>query len=886
MRFPWRSGSSAASVVAGGRWPWLAGDFEPGRFFEGAHVPKRIAPFVIAGAISFLLLPAIDAPVADWRVGAAFAILLGIVGTAVLVPWERLPGWLQMGPVLAAFALIALLRDAAGAESATFEPLVILPITWLTLYGTRAQLLWGIAAMVAIIAVPPLVGGPPAYEDSQIVRAAISALIAGIAGIAVQNLVTATRWLAAEARAVLDTAQDAFVSVSEEVLIEDWNQEAERTFGWRREEVVGRDFIETLIRPKDREWARALRRRFLETGTWGMDAQRVEARALRRDGTEIPIELTLSPIRIEGRWVFNLFMHDISERKHAQRALQGAEERFRRAFEDNRVGMALLSDEGVFTRVNTAFCELLDYPPGELIGTPFPEITHPDDIEASLTAVREIVAGERYGYRAEKRCLHSRGHHVWTAINVSPIRDERGQLIHLIAQIEDVTERKEQEARLTHQALHDPLTGLPNRVLFADRVRVVSSRRDSGSFGVIYIDLDTFKPVNDSFGHSAGDEVLVEVARRLESRLREGDTLARLGGDEFAVLCDDTDEANARLVAEREIEAFAEPFGIGEREVQQAARVGVAVQPREGRPMDPEQVLRWADLAMYRAKAAGTSRYAMFEGWMGEGHPDRGGLEKELRRGLEDGELTVHYQPEVDLATGLVTGAEALVRWQHPERGLLEPAEFMFVAEDSELIVAIDDFVLWTASHEAARWRRGRPEDTPFVISVNLSERRLAEPGLSNKIAQAISDAELPADSLCLEVAERAVLDRRGDALSALPDLEALGVRLLIDDFGVALSSFNAIQRLPRLNAIKIDSSFIAGLGRSREDSVGVAAIIGLAHGLKLTATAEGVETADQLNELRGLSCDRAQGYYFARPQPPEGFGELLKSASYGELLA
>ena len=182
MRLPWRSRSSAASAVAGSRWSWLAGDFEPGRFFEGAHVPKRIAPFVIAGTISFLLLPAIDAPVADWRVGAAFAILLGIVGTAVFVPWERLPGWLQMGPVLAAFALIALLRDAAGAESATFEPLVILPITWLTLYGTRAQLLWGIAAMVAIIAVPPLVGGPPTYEDSQIVRAAIAALIAGITG--------------------------------------------------------------------------------------------------------------------------------------------------------------------------------------------------------------------------------------------------------------------------------------------------------------------------------------------------------------------------------------------------------------------------------------------------------------------------------------------------------------------------------------------------------------------------------------------------------------------------------------------------------------------------------------------------------------------------------
>ena len=302
--------------------------------------------------------------------------------------------------------------------------------------------------------------------------------------------------------------------------------------------------------------------------------------------------------------------------------------------------------------------------------------------------------------------------------------------------------------------------------------------------------------------------------------------------------------------------------------------------------MDPEQVLRWADLAMYRAKAAGKSRYAMFEGWMGDNHPDRDGLEKELRQGLADGELTVHYQPEVDLTSGRVTGAEALVRWQHPERGLLEPAEFMVVAENSDLIVAIDDFVLWQACHEAARWRRQLADDANFVISVNLSERRLAEAGLSNKIAQAISEAELPADSLCLEVAERALLDRRGEALASLPDAEALGVRLLIDDFGVAVSSLSTIQRLPRLSAIKIDHSFIAGLGRSREDSVGVAAIVGLAHGLKLTATAEGVETAAQLAELRELDCDRAQGYFFARPQPPDAFAKLLASSSYGELFA
>ena len=879
--------SAAGSGSAGSRHAlhWIGAEVPAGRYFEGDRVLLRVAPFLATGALPFLLLPFLGVSVADWRVGLAFAISLGIVGTALLLPWERLPRWTQTLPVLAGFAVIALLRDASGEDAVVLEPLVIVPITWFALYGTRMQLFAGIATMVVTLALPPLLIGSPVYDGDQIVRAGIVAVIAGTTGVAVQALVLATRGLASEGRAILDASQDAFVAVDQRGIVTEWNPQAERTFGWSRHEMLGRSVLDTVVPPEEREFAVERLRRFAEENE-RLPASRFEARGRRRDGSVFPIEMSVSPVWTGERWSFNAFIHDISERAHARSALQEAEERFRRAFEDNRVGMALLSADGKFTRVNTAFCELLAYSPDELLGTPFPEITHPDDIEPSVEGMREIVAGERFGYRAEKRCLHSKGHHLWTAVNVSPIRDERGELIHLIAQIEDITERKEQEERLTHQALHDPLTGLPNRMLFADRVRVASARRESGSFAVIYIDLDTFKPINDTFGHSAGDEVLVEVARRLEGRLREGDTLARLGGDEFAVLCEDSDEAAARLVAERLIDAFAKPFVIGDREVHQAASIGVALQPRDGRTMDPEQVLRWADLAMYRAKAAGNSRYAMFEGWMGDDHPDRSGLERELRRGLADGELTVHYQPEVDLTSGRVTGAEALVRWQHPKRGLLEPAQFISVAEGSDLIVAIDDFVLWQACHEAARWRRQLADDEPFVISVNLSERRLAEAGLSNKIAQAISDAELPADSLCLEVAESALLDRRGDALASLPDLEALGVRLLIDDFGLAVSSFSTIQRLPRLNAIKIDSSFIAGLGRSREDSVGVAAIVGLAHGLKLTATAEGVETAEQLAELRQLDCDRAQGYFFARPQPPAGFEKLLQSASYGELFA
>jgi len=566
--------------------------------------------------------------------------------------------------------------------------------------------------------------------------------------------------------------------------------------------------------------------------------------------------------------------------------LSEAEERFRRAFDDSQVGMALTSTAGRFQRVNRALCDVTGYSSDELVGKTFGEITHPDDVEADLEALRELVEGERYGYRTEKRYIHAAGHPVWISLNVSPIYEGDGPPGYLIAQVEDISDRKESEERLTRQALHDSLTGLPNRTLFSDRVRMASSRRGVRGFAIVYLDLDGFKLVNDTLGHAAGDQVLIEVARRLEPLMRVGDTLARLGGDEYALLCEEVGDEEVRAIADRVIEAMAEPIEVQGRAITQAASIGIALYEADGSPTEPDQMLGEADLAMYRAKAAGKSRYALFESWMRQGDMDRTGLERELRAALERDELTVHYQPEVDLDSGEITGAEALVRWQHPDRGLLEPAQFLFVAESSDLISQIDDFVLREACSQAARWRQDLPDAERFTVSVNVSERRLADPGLSGKIAQAISDARLPASSLCLEIAEWAVMDRRAAALRAIPDLEQLGIRLLIDDFGIAISSFGSLKRLPRLNAIKIDASFIAGLGRSREDSAGVAAIVGLAHGLGLTATAEGLEREEQLRELQALHCDRGQGYYFARPQPPAALGELLISARLGELIS
>jgi diguanylate cyclase (GGDEF)-like protein/PAS domain S-box-containing protein len=788
--------------------------------------------------------------------------------------------------VLAYFVVVGLLRDASEGHSSIFDLLVALPVIWFAIYGTGRQLAVSVVAVGMALTLPVAIGDPHTDTGDQFLRAVFAIALAAASGTAIQLIVQALRRATRESRSILETSQEAFISIDDQGLIREWNPQAERLFGWGRDEIVGRPVHHTIIPRRHRDAHLRGLARFLASDDAPMMARRLEVEGLRRDGSEIPIELSVSALRERDEWRFHAFVRDISERQATETALREAEERFRKAFDDSRVGMALVDLDGTFQRVNRALAEICGQSESSLLGKRFGEIIYSDDRERDVEALAQVAAGESYGYRGETRAQHTRGHAVWISLTVSPVYDSHGVLGYLIAQMEDISERKESEERLTRQALHDSLTGLPNRTLFADRVRMATARRSSQGFAIIYLDLDGFKLVNDTLGHAAGDHVLVEVARRLERLLRAGDTLARLSGDEFALLCEGVGEGEAKAIADRVIAALTEPIYVQDREVVQAASIGISLYGPGVSIYEPDEMLGEADVAMYRAKAAGKSRYALFESWMREGDTDRATLELELREALVRDEIVVHYQPEVDLISGAITGAEALVRWRHPERGLLEPAQFLFVAENSDLIADLDELVLRQACRQAALWRAELPQGERFTVSVNISERRLADPDLSAKIAQAIADVRLPASSLCLEINERAVMDRRAAALSAIPHLRELGIRLLIDDFGVAISSFGSLKRLPRLNAIKIDASFVAGLGRSPEDSAGVAAIIGLAHGLKLTATAEAVERDEQLRELQALHCDRGQGYYFARPQPAEAMDEVLSSARLGELIS
>jgi diguanylate cyclase (GGDEF)-like protein/PAS domain S-box-containing protein len=449
---------------------------------------------------------------------------------------------------------------------------------------------------------------------------------------------------------------------------------------------------------------------------------------------------------------------------------------------------------------------------------------------------------------------------------------ERGRTTGTVVSFRDLTEHEE----LTERALRDGLTGLPNRALFMDHLGKAVSRleRNPNMAAVMFIDLDRFKVVNDSMGHAAGDALLVAAAERLVASVRTPDTVARFGGDEFVVLCENLEEErDVVTVAQRVVTAFAEPFTIQGVEVSANASVGVTV-TRDSH-MDPANLVRDADAAMYRAKEQGRGRYEMFDAGMRTRAVLRLQTESDLWRAIARDELVVHYQPKVDLRDGRVTGVEALVRWNHPEHGLISPADFIPVAEETGLIVPIGAWVLEEACRKAQQWRAARPDFSTLTLSVNLSARQLAQSTLVDTVADIIAKTATPAELLCLEITETVLMNDVQSTIATLRGLKALGVTIAVDDFGTGYSSLSYLSRFP-VDVLKVDRAFVNEIDATAETWPIVAAVIGLSKALGLATVAEGVEREDQETALRALGCELAQGFRFARPQAPEALDELL----------
>ncbi len=537
-------------------------------------------------------------------------------------------------------------------------------------------------------------------------------------------------------------------------------------------------------------------------------------------------------------------------------------------FESVSESLIVTDAERRIVAVNRAFTEITGYEEAEVLGLD-PRLLksghHPDSF---YKVVWECLASQgRWQGEFINRCKDGGLSVVLSTL--TEVRDESGKLTHYVGTANDITSQKAAEQRIEHLAYFDPLTDLPNRALLTQRAEQALSlaTRNRRSVALLFMDLDAFKDVNDSLGHSAGDQLLIQATGRLAAFVRESDTLCRLGGDEFVLLLPETEQTGAEEVAHKVLKAFRAPFLLAPHELSVTLSIGIALAPQDATTID--DLLKHADTALYQAKGGGRNTVAFFNQDMNRAAVERLTLSGELRVALAAGQLRAHYQPKVNLADGRLLGAEALVRWEHPSRGLLPPGTFIPVAESSHLIVEIGDWMLSEVCRQLVAWRQaGYP---PVPVAVNLAAKHFRSPNLTQQIADLLATHDLPAQWLALELTESTLLDSEATTMETLTSLQTLGIRLAIDDFGTGYSSLSYLRDLP-IDALKIDRRFVQELESRADDRVFVSTIIALGHALGLAVIAEGVETEDQRAILREQGCDQAQGFFFARPLCPERF--------------
>ena len=679
-------------------------------------------------------------------------------------------------------------------------------------------------------------------------------------------------------RALIEQSAEAIYVIQDNgfVLV---NPAWEKMFGYAISEVCNRRFnMIDVVAPESHAIVEERIKR-LEAGE--ILPPRFELRGLAKDGRVIDLVCNVANIVWRGRPATQGIYHDVTDIKKSTEHLGRTLSLLSTTLESTADGILVVDDQGRVETCNRKFLEMWRLPEDVVTGSDHERLLaymteQLRDSEATLKHVREL---EKNAETESYDEIEFRDGRVFERYSI-PQRLE-GKVIGRVWSFRDVSARKMAEMRLVHDAFHDALTNLPNRSLFTDLLaRSINraKRRDDYAFALLFLDVDRFKVVNDSLGHLIGDQLLIAVARRLERCVRPGDTVARLGGDEFTVLLDDiTDVSDATRIADRIQRELNLPFNLSGQEVFTSASIGIALS-RSGYER-PDDLLRDADIAMYRAKALGKARYEVFDAEMHARAVSQLQLETDLRRALDREEFRIYYQPIFSLHTGKVKGFEALVRWQHPQRGTVLPEDFIFAAEETGLIVLIGRHVLREACRQIREWRTQYPTDPPLSVSVNLSAKQFRQPDLVEQIARVLTAWDLEPSALRLEITESAIIEHPAAAIEALQRLRELGVQVDLDDFGTGYSSLSYLHRY-EMDALKIDRLFIDNIGEQGENSEIVRTIVNLARGLEMDVVAEGVERPEQLGILRSLGCDLVQGYLFSPPLTTEAVRSLLKSPS------
>ncbi len=611
----------------------------------------------------------------------------------------------------------------------------------------------------------------------------------------------------------------------------------------------------------------------------GTDAyQPTESRLVFAGGREKRIEqLVQARVDEQGRPTAIVgTVHDITERRALESKLRESEARYASTVELAAVGIAHVAANGRFIWCNSRFREMLGYDNDELLELTIRDVSHPDDAHLTDHERSRLHEGMIDTLTVEKRYVRKDGATIWVRITGAPRRGADDALLYDVAIVEDITVRKAAEERVQYLATHDELTGLPNRTLFGELLHeaIDAARERDRPCAVLFIDLDRFKIVNDSLGHDAGDLLLQEVAARLKQCIRDTDVVGRLGGDEFVVLLKRINAVDpAAETARRILAALHAPITIMEHECRVTGSIGIATYPNDAR--DAATLMKHADMAMYLAKEEGKNNFQFYSADMAPMSVEHLELEVRLSQALQRGEFSLQYQPRVDIVTGRILGAEALLRWWNADLGTMSPAQFIPLAEDTGLIVAIGKWVMRTACEQNVAWqKRGLPS---IVMSVNLSPRQFKEPGVLHDIGEILAETGMSPKLLELEITEGMIMQHVDSAAEKAAALKRVGIRLAIDDFGTGYSSLSQLTRFP-IDTLKIDRAFVRDIPQSADDTAITKAVISLGKALGVRVVAEGVETAAQYRFLRDNGCDEMQGFLFSKPIHPDAFADLLKN--------